>query len=615
MPNEWRQYEGLYRVLVMSCFILAAAAMVSSSSASTSTTAPPHIVFVMADDLGSADVGWNDATVLTPEMDDLATTGVVLSTCYTWSWCAPSRGAFLSGRYAPNTGFEGAGGGGGKKGGKVRVFPTEQPLLPAALKASNYTTLMVGKWHIGYARTEDTPEGRGFDTFLGYFEGGEDYYDHTLGAACGRHDVHDLWFAPNSSSSSSSGRGRPAVKPARSGTYSTELYADFVVQHIEAHDASASPLFVYAAFQGVHFPLQVPQRYFDRYASQGAGSGDCVWTKQSHTSLGRMNGFACDPNAAYPTLGKVGIACLCNRLLVKAQVSALSEAVGNITAALKRQGMWENTILIFQGDNGGPVDGAHSNTPLRGGKLNFFEGGIRPAAFVHSPLLPPAVAGTTYRGIVHEVDWYATLIALAGAPAPPLLDGVNVWPTLVDPTKPHRTEALISDRILRVGKWKLVTGASSRAGRTGWCTGELKGGMLGTGGGWITPPLNKTNMIPGDIYTTGGKTDLLGCPEDAPAKTQFPVSDPVDLWLCSAACTDLTPCLWDVSEGGDPYEREEVAAKNPDVVKTMLARLHELQAGFAANATSGTLVDNGKFCEVLLATEVKGFGVFVGPWM
>lgn len=71
--------------------------------------------------------------------------GVVLTDCYTWSWCAPSRGAFLSGRYAPNTGFEGAGGGGGKAGGKVRVFPTEQPLLPAVLKAasSNYSTLMV----------------------------------------------------------------------------------------------------------------------------------------------------------------------------------------------------------------------------------------------------------------------------------------------------------------------------------------------------------------------------------------------------------------------------------------------------------------------------------------
>lgn len=69
----------------------------------------------------------------------------MLTHCYTWSWCAPSRGAFMSGRYAPNTGFEGAGGGGRERGARVRVFPTEQPLLPAMLKRANYTTLMAGK--------------------------------------------------------------------------------------------------------------------------------------------------------------------------------------------------------------------------------------------------------------------------------------------------------------------------------------------------------------------------------------------------------------------------------------------------------------------------------------
>ena len=601
-----------------------------------STPPKPHVIFILADDLGSADVGWNDPTVLTPEIDALAKDGVILTHLYTvrawqygslfyvciansrahappfrqWSWCAPSRGALMSGRYAPNTGFEGAGGNGGKKGSHVSVFPTEQPLLPAALKAANYTTLMAGKWHLGYARARDTPYGRGFDSFLGYFEGGEDYYDHTLGGACGRKDVHDLWFAPNRTS------GRPAVKPTRAGTYSTTLYSQYIVDHIDAHDAAASPLFVYAAFQGVHFPLQVPRPYFERYAAQGAGSGDCAWERQKNTSLGRPSGFKCDPNPTYPNLSEVGIACVCNRLLVKAQVSALSEAVGNITDALKRKGMWENSILVFQGDNGGPVDGAHSNTPMRGGKLNFFEGGIRPAAFVTSPLLPAAVVGSTYAGIVHEVDWYATFSALAGVAPPRLLDGINVWPTLLDPSKAHRAEALISDRILRVGKWKLVTGASSHAGRTSWCIGELKGGVLGTGGGWITPPRNKSNNVPGDIYTHGGNPGLLGCPEDA-NKTAFPLADPIDLWLCSDACTDATPCLWDVSDGGDPYERNEVSKANPMVARSMLARLHELQAGFfPANATSsGSLVDNGKFCDALLATAVDGLGVFVGPWM
>ncbi len=233
----------------------------------------------------------------------------------------------------------------------MRVFPSEQPLLPAILKGagSNYSTLMAGKWHLGFARPMDTPEGRGFDAFLGFFEGGEDYYDHTLGGTCGRDDVHDLWYA------NAGERSRPAVQPARSGTYSTNLYTDFVVNRIGAHAAKAgkdAPLFVYAAYQGVHYPLQVPKYYFDRYASQGANAGDCVWSNQSRTRGGYANGFACDRDPSYPFITKTGLNCKCNRLLVKAQVSALSEGVGNITRALKVSGMWDRTVLVFQGDNG-----------------------------------------------------------------------------------------------------------------------------------------------------------------------------------------------------------------------------------------------------------------------
>lgn len=109
--------------------------------------------------------------------------------------------------------------------------------------------------------------------------------------------------------------------------------------------------------------------------------------------------------------------------------------------------------LIVRCADGGPLDGAHDNAPLRGGKLNFFEGGLRPAAFVASPLLPPGVSGTRYAGIVHETDWFATFIGLAGVPSPPTgLDGVDFWPTLNNLSRPHRSNALLADNILRVGK-------------------------------------------------------------------------------------------------------------------------------------------------------------------
>ena len=106
----------------------------------------PHLIFIMADDLGSNDVGWNDATALTPEITQLAQTGVILSAAYTWSWCAPSRGAFLTGRYAPKSGFEGSGGPTANGHGKVAVMPTAYEMLPAMLKRAPtpYTTLMAG---------------------------------------------------------------------------------------------------------------------------------------------------------------------------------------------------------------------------------------------------------------------------------------------------------------------------------------------------------------------------------------------------------------------------------------------------------------------------------------
>jgi hypothetical protein len=94
--------------------------------------------------------------------------------------------------------------------------------------------------------------------------------------------------------------------------------------------------------------LEVPKQYFDRYTSQGANSGDCIWENQSLSSGGHQNGFVCDPDPTYPFVTKPGLDCMCNRLVVKAQVSAVSEGVGNITAALKANNMWGHTVLVFQ---------------------------------------------------------------------------------------------------------------------------------------------------------------------------------------------------------------------------------------------------------------------------
>jgi hypothetical protein len=216
--------------------------------------------------------------------------------------------------------------------------------------------------------------------------------------------------------------------------------------------------------------------------------------------------------------------CACNRLLTVAMIAALDDSVKNLTAAFQQAGLWENSVTIFMGDNGGPVNNGHSNVPFRGGKLNWWEGGIRPAAWVHSPLLPPSI-GTSrwYDGIVHETDWAVTILRLAERASADhrggrvttedeylgyAMDGVDQWPAMCSAmtgtpiSPPPRTQALLAHNILRRGPWKLIAGSGTD--NQTWDQGMLRDCMLGTGGGWDRPPTVAGNgtvgICPTSIY-------------------------------------------------------------------------------------------------------------------
>jgi arylsulfatase A-like enzyme len=296
---------------------------------------PPHLVLLIGDDMGRNDVGYSDSTVLTPNFDSMAGSGVKFSACYTWHWCAPSRGSMLSGRLPPNHGFEQ--GGDGPDKGFVDALPLAFKLLPEILREQGYRTIMAGKWHLGYPTPAHTPEGRGFDEYLGYLTGAEDYYLHTKAPVPDCPNTHDLWRA-------GSHGGRPENGSKYFPRYSTFIFSDYIVAAIETTMAEQSnkPMFIYASFQGIHSPLEVPKQYFDLYKTQGADEGDCAWSK-----LRKRGGFDCKQ----PKGSASGANCLCNRLIVKAQVSCLDEALGNITDAMKRTGMYNNSVIVVQGDN------------------------------------------------------------------------------------------------------------------------------------------------------------------------------------------------------------------------------------------------------------------------
>ena len=282
-------------------------------------------------------------------------------------------------------------------------LPLTERLLAQALREAGYTTAICGKWHLGEFKPEYMPTRRGFDHQYGHMFGALDYFTHIR-------DGKPDWYRDD--------------QPLKEEGYSTHLVAMEACRLIRAQPAD-QPLFLYVPFNGVHAPHQVPAEY-----------------KQ-----------------AYPNLTGV-------RQTYAGMLSAVDEAIGQITAALDEKGLRKNTLIIFSSDNGGPAPGrVTSNVPLRAGKGTIYEGGMRVCAFATWP--GHIAAGTTNQEPMHAVDWYPTLLKLAGASAQQKLapDGLDLWPVLTQGAKsPHDAILLMGTTpgraAVRMGDWKLLLNAS-----------------------------------------------------------------------------------------------------------------------------------------------------------
>mgnify|MGYP006078772707 FL=1 len=305
---------------------------------------------------------------------------------------------------------------------------SEIKLLPALLKENGYFTVALGKWDIGDIVKKCTPTYSGFDAFLGYYEAClSDYWYHWAPHQCDKKG-----FGPDALpyvdfvNSSGVDNITPSSR-ALNGTYNAHIFTAEAIRHIDNTAAqpvaTRTPLFLYLAYQNCHL------------ACGSAPDNVAVLSGKKHglnAPCGTVDLYSHLDNDQYKLQGAV--------------VTELDYGVGNVTAALKRTGLWENTVLFLVSDNGAQLDHGY-NWPLRGGKHTFWEGGVRVSSFLTSPLLPASIQGTKFNGMAHSSDWYVTLVeGLAGGnvsnsgerPS----DGHNLWPAMLSGSASPRREVV-----------------------------------------------------------------------------------------------------------------------------------------------------------------------------
>ncbi|MCB1206864.1 MAG: sulfatase-like hydrolase/transferase [Verrucomicrobiae bacterium] len=369
----------------------------------------PNVIFLLADDQGSVDLGsYGSEDLETPHLDALASRGVRFTRFYSAApVCSPSRAGVLTGRYPVRAGVPGNCA--SQKGAKG-ALPPEEVTMAEMFKAAGYATAHIGKWHLGYT-PETHPLAQGFDHSFGHMGGCIDNYSHFF--YWSGPNVHDLW--------------RNGEEVFHDGEFFPDLMVKEASGFIEAN--RAKPFFIYYAMNTPHYPYQ----------------GDAKWLERFK-------------DLPYP------------RNLYAAFVAAQDERLGRLFAKLDELGLRENTIIVFQSDNGHSTEerahfGGGNAGPFRGAKFSLLEGGIHLPAILSWPGKLPK--GEVRHQRAHACDWLPTLAELSGVPLPERpLDGLSLAKVLSDSAapSPHEGKALHwqvgdgpkADWAVTEGDWKLI---------------------------------------------------------------------------------------------------------------------------------------------------------------
>jgi arylsulfatase A-like enzyme len=340
---------------------------------------PPNIVLIFSDDQGVNDVGCYGSEIPTPNIDRIAAQGTRFTSWYSASSiCTPSRYGLLTGRN-PNRSqdqllsalmFLSA-------ADRDRGLRDHEQTIAEVLKSVEYTTALIGKWHLGHGSSAFLPVNHGFDMFKGHTGGCIDYFTMTYGKTLD-------WYE--------------GTQHVSKNGYATELITEEAVQFLKSQQSAAKPFFLYLPYNAPHF-----------------GKG---WNPPKKETVNIMQAQAKDLQRVSFIEDKL-------RREFAAMVVSLDDGVGQVMEALEEYKLADNTLLVFLTDHGGDPTYGGSNQPLRGTKSTLFEGGLKVPCVMRWP--NRIKAGQTSNAVLSSLDLFPTFCRLANADFKDrLLDGLEI---------------------------------------------------------------------------------------------------------------------------------------------------------------------------------------------
>lgn len=478
--------DSKVKIILSALFVFSTLVFFSCENRKNNAGKPekPNIILIMADDMGFSDLGFMGSGVQTPNIDRLASNGIVFNQFYNAGRCCPTRASLLTGLYAHNTDLGWMTASDFGRPGYLGAISQNCVTLGQVLKSSGYANYVIGKWHVVYdpnmvadGANHNWPMQRGFDKYFGMLSGGGGYYTPNTLTYNNERLIPDDDF------------------------YLTQAFNDSTVGFLEQHFATKKeqPFFLYLAHYAPHRPLHALQEDIQKYK----GKFDQGWDAFRQKKLEKMKSIGLaeggwllsdrpDNIPAWETLNQDEKAMWEKRMEVyAAQIDRMDQGIGRLIETLEDNNQLDNTLILFLSDNGGnaEVEGKDfdadkvedvggntfnqsyrrhwanmSNTPFREYKSNNHEGGISTPLIVHWPdkIKKPSISNQ--QG--HVIDIMPTLIELTGAKYPTENKGNTI--------KPFQGKSLLSafygetfdrgamffeheaDRAIIEGNWKLV---------------------------------------------------------------------------------------------------------------------------------------------------------------